>query len=187
MRRQRPTAKSRWNRPGVGSVPPAMSTLDFLQTTNAESVASTGRCPHMYPICHCEERSDVASSPGLHRPDCGRPAIAPTLLVHHTNLLIRTPEAGTMRRQRPTAKSRWNRPGVGSVPPAMSTLDFLQTTNAESVASTGRCPHMYPICHCEERSDVAISMRLNARRATAVATTTSLPSRYALRNDSLSG
>ena len=74
-----------------------------------------------------------------------------------------------MRRQRPTAKSQWNRPGVGSVPPAMSTLDFLQTTNGESVASTGRCPHMYPnmypICHCEERSDVAISMRFNARRA----------------------
>lgn len=46
-----------------------------------------------------------------------------------------------MRRQRPTAKSRWNRPGVGSVPPAMSTLDFLQTTNGESVASTVRCQH----------------------------------------------
>ena len=37
------------------------------------------------------------------------------------------------------------------------------------------------ICHCEEHSDVAISMRLNTRRPTAVATTTRLP-RYA-RND----
>ena len=37
------------------------------------------------------------------------------------------------------------------------------------------------ICHCEERSDVAISMRLNTRRRTAVATPTRLP-RYA-RND----
>ena len=37
------------------------------------------------------------------------------------------------------------------------------------------------ICHCEEHSDVAISMRLNTRRRTAVATTTGLP-RYA-RND----
>ncbi len=37
------------------------------------------------------------------------------------------------------------------------------------------------ICHCEEHSDVAISMRLNTRRRTAVATATRLP-RYA-RND----
>ena len=37
------------------------------------------------------------------------------------------------------------------------------------------------IRHCEEHSDVAISMRLNTRRRTAVATTTGLP-RYA-RND----
>ncbi len=37
------------------------------------------------------------------------------------------------------------------------------------------------ICHCEERSDAAISMRLNTRRRTAVATATGLP-RYA-RND----
>ena len=37
------------------------------------------------------------------------------------------------------------------------------------------------ICHCEEHSDVAISMRLNTRRRTAVAAATRLP-RYA-RND----
>ncbi len=53
-------------------------------------------------------------------------------------------------------------------------------------------PHAYPlqpviarstalICHCEEHSDVAISMRLNTPRRTAVATATRLP-RYA-RND----
>ena len=36
-------------------------------------------------------------------------------------------------------------------------------------------------CHCEEQSDVAIPMRLDTRRRTAVATTTRLP-RYA-RND----
>ena len=37
------------------------------------------------------------------------------------------------------------------------------------------------ICHCEERSDVATSMRLNTRRRTIIATVTRLP-RYA-RND----
>ena len=37
------------------------------------------------------------------------------------------------------------------------------------------------ICHFEEQSDVAIPMRLNTRRPTAVATATRLP-RYA-RND----
>ena len=44
---------------------------------------------------------------------------------------------------------------------------------------TSRVPTL--ICHCEERSDVAISIRLNTRRRTAVATATRLP-RYA-RND----
>ena len=39
------------------------------------------------------------------------------------------------------------------------------------------------ICHCEERSDVAISMGLSTCRRTAVATATVLP-RYA-RNDKL--
>ncbi len=39
------------------------------------------------------------------------------------------------------------------------------------------------ICHCEEHSHVAISMRLNTRRRTAVATATRLP-RYA-RNDTV--
>ena len=38
--------------------------------------------------------------------------------------------------------------------------------------------HPQPSCHCEERSDVAISMRLNTRLRTAVATATRLP-RYA--------
>ena len=38
-------------------------------------------------------------------------------------------------------------------------------------------------CHCEEHSDVAISMRLKTRRRTAVATATRLP-RYA-RNDTV--
>ncbi len=33
------------------------------------------------------------------------------------------------------------------------------------------------ICHCEEHSDVAISMRFNTRRRTAVATATKLPRR----------
>ena len=37
------------------------------------------------------------------------------------------------------------------------------------------------VCHCEEHSDVAISMRLHTRRRTPVATATRLP-RYA-RND----
>ena len=48
--------------------------------------------------------------------------------------------------------------------------------------------HAYPLCqsklaccHCEEHSDVAISLRLNTRRQTTIATATGLP-RYA-RND----
>ena len=48
-------------------------------------------------------------------------------------------------------------------------------------ARASRVPNL--ICHCEEHSDVAISMRLNTRRRTAVATATRLP-RYA-RNDTV--
>ena len=39
------------------------------------------------------------------------------------------------------------------------------------------------ICHCEEHSEVSISIRLNTRRRTAIATATGLP-RYA-RNDKM--
>ena len=48
---------------------------------------------------------------------------------------------------------------------------------------TGAAGSLVPalICHCEERSDVAISLRLDTRRRTSVATATRLP-RYA-RND----
>ena len=41
-----------------------------------------------------------------------------------------------------------------------------------------RASHAHLICHCEERSDAAISMGSNTRRRTAVATATGLP-RYA--------
>ena len=48
---------------------------------------------------------------------------------------------------------------------------------------TGAAGSLVPalICHCEERSEVAISLRLDTRRRTVVATATRLP-RYA-RND----
>ena len=55
-------------------------------------------------------------------------------------------------------------------------------------------PHAYPLCqselaccHCEERSDVAISLRLSTRRRTIIATAPRLPPPYQVRgcNDRL--
>ncbi len=58
--------------------------------------------------------------------------------------------------------------------------EYADNVGTHEVApSVSRVPA--PIRHCEEHGDVAISMRLNPRRRTAVATATGLP-RYA-RND----
>ena len=46
-----------------------------------------------------------------------------------------------------------------------------------------RLTRTHLICHCEEHSEVAFSIRLNTRRRTAFATATELP-RYA-RNDKM--
>ena len=46
-----------------------------------------------------------------------------------------------------------------------------------------RLTRTHLIGHCEEHSEVAISIRLNTRRRTAIATATGLP-RYA-RNDNM--
>ncbi len=57
-------------------------------------------------------------------------------------------------------------------------LSRLMRTHCVIARSTATA---YLLCHCEEHRDVAISMRLNTRERTAVATATGLP-RYA-RND----
>ncbi len=102
------------------------------------------RCSrHAYPLCHCEEHSDVAISMRLNTR--GRTAVATA------TGLPRYARDHKVGRQEPSPH-----PDIQH-----------------------RCSrHAYPLCHCEEHSDVAISMRLNTRGRTAVATATGLP-RYA--------
>ena len=65
--------------------------------------------------------------------------------------------------------------------------------NQPTVIARSAHPHLSlrgaptPTCHCEERSDVAIPLRLSTRRQTAIATATRLPPPYQVRgrNDRL--
>ena len=84
--------------------------------------------------------------------------------------------------------SRWERAGVRV---KLLTPTVHPTLPAQRPPGEGRQTEAQPVqrlsivpqCHCEEHSDVAISMALNTRRRNAVATTTRLP-RFA-RNDKM--
>ena len=133
-------------------------------------------------ICHCEEHSDVAISMGLntHR----RTAVATATGLPR---YARNDKVGT---------HDWFRAygvGRGAQPSFRPTLEPRGFTLTPTLSHRGRgrtSSRVAPgirastlICHCEEHSDVAISMGLNTRRGTAVATATGLP-RYA-RNDTV--
>ena len=91
------------------------------------------------------------------------------------------------RRDFGTAACRWQSPVVAAANCRCLGRRFRnpslrgERSDLTIPARASRVPNL--IRHCEEHSDVAISMRLNTRRRTAVATATRLP-RYA-RNDTV--
>ena len=113
------------------------------------------------PLAHHRSAGDAAAEgvqrpqqlrPRIQRPDNRRrhhrrPPVASQLRVDHFDLPSRRSE-GSKR----YAKSRRDRPGIRSVPPAIWFLDFLQPTNRSSGQSTTPCHSRIPtlICHCEE-------------------------------------
>ena len=148
-------------------------------------------CPlNAYPLCHCEEHSDVATSMKLNTRRRTAVAMTTRLPRYARNDTGGTHQAGHVARTPLICHCEEHSDVAISMrlntrrPPAVATTTRLPRYARNDTGGTHEAGHVARtplICHCEEHSDVAISMRLNTRRRTAVAMTTRLP-RYA-RND----